>query len=107
MALNCNSETNDITSALYTAIVELNLQLPQHDRIRPDLTTPLFGSDEALDSLGLANFIILAEAKLQELLGLRIDLTEDDPFSPATGHFRTVETLVQYIHSTVNGQSRE
>ncbi len=106
MALDCKT-TTDVTTALCLAITELNLHLPKHERLKADPSTPLFGNEGGLDSLGLANFIILVEDKLEEAVGIRLDLTEDDPFSPETGHFRTLGSLAQHIHAILDGRSRE
>jgi hypothetical protein len=75
-----------VLQVVYESISYLNDQLPQEQRILPSLSTVLFGAGGKLDSLGLANFIVIAEQKL-----------EDDPFSPTTGHFRTVHSLATYV----------
>lgn len=88
---------DSVIQVIYESISYLNVQLPQERRILPSLSTVLFGAGGRLDSLGLANFIVIAEEKLEECLGFRVDLTEDDPFSPTTGHFRTVHSLATYV----------
>jgi acyl carrier protein len=82
---------------IYSALSELNLQLPRSEQIEQSANTVLFGAGGKLDSLALANFIVIAEQKLEESFGFQIDLTQDDPFSPETGHFRTVQSLVGYV----------
>src|SRR5271154_1041635 len=86
-----------VLRVIYESIADLNMQLPEEQRIRKSLSTVLFGAGGTLDSLGLANFIVIAEQKLEESYGFRVDLTEDDPFSPTTGHFRTVNSLATYV----------
>ena len=86
-----------VLGVIYDAISDLNMQLSEGQRIPKALSTVLFGAGGTLDSLGLANFIVISEQKLEESYGFRIDLTEDDPFSPTTGHFRTVHSLATYI----------
>ena len=88
-----------IVDVIYAALAELNLQLPKDRQIEQSLTTVLFGTGGKLDSLALVNFIVIAEEKMDGVFGFRIDLTQDDPFAPGTGHFRTVRTLVDYIAS--------
>jgi acyl carrier protein len=92
---------NRIVGVIYSALSELNLQLPKGDQVEQSLSTVLFGAGGRLDSLALANFIVIAETKLEESLGFQIDLTQDDPFSPGTGHFQTVQSLVSYISRLV------
>jgi acyl carrier protein len=101
---NRSSPLDGILGLLYESITDLNLQLPAGQRIEKSPATVLFGEGGKLDSLGLANFIVIAEQKLEDSYGCRIDLTEDDPFSQATGHFRTVESLLTYVTSLVSRQ---
>ena len=92
---------NRIVRVIYCALSELNLQLPKGNQVEQSLSTVLFGPEGRLDSVALANFIVIAETKLEESLGFHIDLTQDDPFSPGTGHFQTVGSLVSYISRLV------
>jgi acyl carrier protein len=102
---NASPKTSDsrnrIVGVIYSALSELNLQLPKGDQVEQSLSAVLFGAGGRLDSLALANFIVIAETKLEESLGFQIDLTQDDPFSPGTGHFQTVQSLVSYISGLV------
>jgi acyl carrier protein len=86
-----------VLQLIYEAASDLNVQLPDEQRIAKSLSTVLFGAGGRLDSLGLANFIVIIEQKLEESFGFRIDLTEDDPFSPTSGHFRTIDSLATYV----------
>ena len=88
---------DDVLKVIYESIADLNLQLPEDWRMEPSVSTVLFGAGSRLDSLGLVNFIVIAEQKLEDHFGFQFDLTEDDPFSPATGHFRTVQSLAAYV----------
>lgn len=91
------TDLDGVLGVIYEAISDLNMQLSEGQRIPKALSTVLFGAGGTLDSLGLANFIVITEQKLEESYGFRIDLTEDDPFSPTTGHFRTVHSLATYV----------
>jgi acyl carrier protein len=94
--------TNDILNIIYQAAAELNLQLSEDKRLERSLDTALFGDKGTLDSMALANLIIITEQMLEERFGFRIDLTQDDPFSPTTGHFKTVGSLVSYVSNQLN-----
>jgi acyl carrier protein len=71
--------------------------LPEGQRIEKSPAAVLFGAGGKLDSLALANFIVITEQKLDEYFGCRVDLTQDDPFSPTTGHFGTIRSLATYV----------
>jgi acyl carrier protein len=91
------SHLDAVLRVIYESVAELNMQLPAEQQIGKSLSTILFGGGGKLDSLGLANFIVITEQKLEECYGFRIDLTQDDPFSPTTGHFRNIESLATYV----------
>ena len=91
------SDLDGVLQVIYESVSDLNMQLPAQQQIVKSLSTILFGGGGKLDSLGLANFIVITEQKLEERYGFRIDLTEDDPFSPSTGHFRNIHSLATYI----------
>jgi acyl carrier protein len=96
---------NRVTAVIYSALSELNLQLPKGEQVEQSLSTVLFGAGGRLDSLALANLIVIVEEKLETAFGFQIDLTQDDPFSSETGHFRTVQSLVGYISGLVEQRS--
>lgn len=102
---NGASRFDQVLKVIYASVAELNQQLSKEQRIEPTLATVLFGDGGQLDSLGLANFIVITEQKLDESFGFQIDLTADDPFSTATGHFRTIQSLATYISELVTRKS--
>jgi hypothetical protein len=95
-----------VLKVIYESISDLNLQLSQQQWIEKSPHAVLFGAGGKLDSLGLANFIVIAEQKLYDSLGFRIDLTESDPFSPNTGHFRTIESLANYVSDLASRRTK-
>jgi acyl carrier protein len=94
-----------VVSVTYSALSELNLQLPKNERVEKSPSTVLFGDGGRLDSLALANLIVILEAKLETAFGFQFDLTQDDPFSAGTGHFQTVQSLANYISRLVQPRS--
>ncbi len=107
MTLGTSNRLDGAFDAIYAAIAELNLQMPKHRQIQPRPDTALFGEKGQLDSLALANFIVITEQKLEESFGVQLDLTEDDPFSGQTGHFRTIDSLARYISSFTEAKASE
>jgi acyl carrier protein len=107
MTLGTSNRLDSAFEAIYAAIAELNLQMPKNKKIQPRPDTALFGEKGQLDSLALANFIVITEQKIEESLGIQLDLTQDDPFSGQNGYFRTVESLARYISSSAENKSSE
>src|SRR5579871_3822006 len=75
---------------IYATLAQLNPQLPKDQQLQPSLDTALFGNEGKLDSLGVANLIVLMEQNLEDFYGVKVDLTQDDPFSIGSGHFRDI-----------------
>jgi acyl carrier protein len=100
-----STPVNHAVGAVYAALSELNLQLPKGEQVEQSLSAVLFGAGGKLDSLALANFIVIVEGKLEAAFGFQFDLTQDDPFSSGTGHFQTVQSLVGYISGVVQQRS--
>ena len=107
MTLGTSNRLDSAFDAIYAAIAELNLQMPKNRQIQPRPDTALFGEKGQLDSLALANFIVITEQKLEESFGIQLDLTQDDPFSGQNGYFRTIESLARYISSFAETKSSE
>jgi acyl carrier protein len=94
-------DVTEVLSLIYAAVAELNLQRSENEQLKPTLDMALFGEAGNLDSLALANFIIIIEQKFEGRFGFSVDLTQEDPFSLATGHFQTIRSLATYISSLV------
>ena len=86
---------------IYAVIDELNEQLDHKQRLDKSPDTVIIGQGGKLDSLGLINFIVGLEQKVQEQAGVEItladrmlDTTQDNPL-------RTVESLAAHIVALV------
>lgn len=88
-----------VLDVVYSGISDLNQQLPRDQRIEPFPSSVLFGNGGTLDSMALGNLIVILEQKLESFFGFSIDLTQDDPFSPTSGHFRTIHSLCDFVES--------
>lgn len=86
-----------VARALISAIDELNKQLPRQERLDPSLDTILTGSSGRLDSLGLINFILIAEEKLEEEIRIPISLTDGKIAHHIPEVFLTLTTLTDYL----------
>src|SRR5580692_2389805 len=80
-AIETASSLDRVVSVIYSALSELNLQLPKSGRVETSLSAVLFGNERKLDSLALASLIVILETKLETAFGFHFDITQDDPFS--------------------------
>jgi len=70
-------ETRDrVQRLLYEAIDEVNLGLSEDERLQKSSDVVLVGNAGRLDSMGLINFILAAERKLQTEFQTDLSLTE-------------------------------
>jgi D-alanine--poly(phosphoribitol) ligase subunit 2 len=92
--MNIESQIDQI---LFTAIEEINEQLPAGQKIQAEKGTQLFGHRGVLDSLTLVNLIVIAEQKVQESLNVVITLADERAMSQKNSPFKSVESLANYI----------
>ena len=59
--------------------------------------TPLVGDGSALDSLGLVNFLVALEQKLQDIVGSSFQIADQDLLIGEEQPLRSVETLSAYL----------
>ena len=95
-----------VAGVLLDSVAELNSQLSPAQRLPQSLDAPLTGSEGRLDSLGLINFIVIAEQKLEEEFGRRICLTDENIVGAQAAAFATLGTLAEYLVLSVDGSIR-
>lgn len=86
-----------ILECIYAAIDEANEDrgdLPPLEKAR---RTPIHGTADGLDSLGLINFVVAVEENVERACGTTITLSDDRSLSHEPSPFQTVDTLEQYI----------
>ncbi|HUA15088.1 MAG TPA: hypothetical protein VMG31_07310 [Verrucomicrobiae bacterium] len=95
----------DVLPVIYKALGELNQQRPKNQRLQASPDCVFVGENGRLNSLELANLIVLMEQLVHETFGAEIDLTEHDPFSLDNGHMRTASTLAEHISNLLREQA--
>ncbi|NNE11601.1 MAG: hypothetical protein HKN41_05065 [Ilumatobacter sp.] len=66
-----------------------------------DESTPLLGADAPIDSLGLVNVIVDIEQRMLDDHGVVITIVDEKAMSQRNSPFRTVGTLSDYIHASI------
>ena len=84
-----------ILSLLYNVVDEVNLQIPEEQRLEKSPGTPLSGDKSPLDSLSKVNLLVLTEQAIEEKFGKTIFLMQD----PEKAHsiMATLGTLAAHI----------
>jgi acyl carrier protein len=86
-----------VVKAIFSAIDEVNQQLPREQRLEKSTHTVLLDESGKLDSLGLVNLIVSTEQNIEEEFGIAISLVDEEALSQENGPFRNVSTLLCYI----------
>ena len=90
-------EVNDrVKKVVYAAIDEVNLLLPEEQRLEHDPSTPLVGENGRLDSLGVVNLIVTTEQKVQAEFKSVVSLTEMMS-AENLSHYQTVGALCEHL----------
>ena len=90
-------DRNRVTQQLLALIYEVNETRPTSKRLEKSVDTVLFGHSGQLDSLGLVNFVVAAEQRIEEEFGRPVVLADERAMSQSKSPFRTIESLADYI----------
>lgn len=86
-----------IQKTILQALNNVNEERGPDEQLTVDLSTRLFGTDAALDSLSLVSVIVDVEMALSEASGQDISLTDDRAMSQSVSPFTDVNTLTAYV----------
>ncbi|MGH9689040.1 MAG: acyl carrier protein [Candidatus Acidiferrales bacterium] len=92
-------DTATILDVLFATVDELNKELPPEQRLIKSKDAVLFGQSGKLDSLGLVNFIVTAEQRLQDRFEVTISLADERAMSQEKSPFRTLATMADYVQT--------
>jgi hypothetical protein len=93
-----------IRETVFSALDELNEQLPPPRRLAKADTTALTGPSGTLDSLGVVNLVAVLEQKIEERFATSVDLI-DNGLLGDTEPLQTVATLVSFVSSVLAEQT--
>ncbi len=85
-----------LSEILFPVIEEAKRNIESASGLEASPEAPLFG-DGGLDSMGLVQFIILVEERLQDVAGVELTLASDKAMSRRSSPFQTLGTLAEYI----------
>jgi hypothetical protein len=88
-----------VEEALLAAVADVNEQLPKERRLAASPDAILCGDGSVLDSLGLLNFMLAAEQRLEDA-GFAVNLTALPNAADPSGPLRSIATLARYVNSS-------
>jgi acyl carrier protein len=91
-----------ILKIIYLCVDEINVDLETDGKLEKNELEEIFSADSKLDSMGLVNFVVSIEEKIQEHFNLDVTLADDKAMSQSRSPFRTIGSLADYIENIVN-----
>jgi len=95
-----------ITTAVYSAVDELNSQLPKGAQIEKAPDAPLYGTGGKLESLDFVTFIMEVEERIKSEFGVDITITDENLLSKEKSPFSSLRTLIEYLEELLKPQDR-
>ena len=92
----------NVLQTIFGAIDEVNKMLAEEERLEKSLNTRLVGDGGGLNSLGLINFIVEVEGRIQKDFSLELNLVEalEAPEEP----LKSIGRLAEFIVAQANGE---
>lgn len=89
---------------LFVALDEAKGNIPSADRVAASADAKLFG-EGGMDSMGLVQFIVMVEERIDDELGVEVSLASDKAMSRRNSPFLTLGTLAAYIEECLAEES--
>ena len=93
-----------VTQAVFTAIDEVNEDLPDGQSLEKSRESVLLGANAQIDSVGLVGLIAAIEAQIEDDLDVSIILADERAMSQTRSPFRNVGALIDYATTLVEEQ---
>ena len=90
-----------VSKAVFSAVDELNTQLPPGVSVEKSLDAPLYGAGGKLESLDFVTLIMEVEEKINAEFGTDITIADENLLSKAKSPFSTLRTLIEYLEQLV------
>ena len=82
---------------LYPAVDAVRDTVERGEKLEKRRDAPLYGDGAPLNSLGLVNFVIEVEERIQDTTGKTVRLVSPAAMSRKNSPFRTLGALAEYI----------
>jgi len=94
-----------VSKAVFSAVDELNRQLPAGVSVEKSLDAPLYGAGGKLESLDFVTLIMEVEEKINAEFGTTITIADENLLSKAKSPFSTLQTLIEYLEEMLKEQA--
>ena len=86
-----------VSKAVFSAVDELNAQLPGGVTVDKALDAPLYGTGGKLESLDFVTLIMEVEEKIKAEFGTDITIADENLLSKEKSPFSSLRTLIEYL----------
>jgi acyl carrier protein len=94
-----------VSKAVFSAVDELNTQLPAGVSVEKSLDAPLYGAGGKLESLDFVTLIMEVEEKINAEFGTDITIADENLLSKAKSPFSTLRTLIEYLEELLKEEA--
>ena len=91
----------EVSRIMYEAIHDLNALLPTERKLNNSLDTVILGGSSILDSLGFIRLIVAVEEKIEDELGVAVNITDDTFGLQEESHSWTLRSLSDSICASI------
>src|SRR5437879_9779474 len=95
------AEHERILKAVYSAVDDLNSQLPPGVSVEKSLDAPLYGGGGKLESLDFVTLVMEVEEKINAEFGTDITIADEHLLSKEQSPFSSVRTLIEYLEEVL------
>ena len=90
-----------VSKAVFSAVDELNSQLPAGVSVEKSLDAPLYGAGGKLESLDFVTLIMEVEEKINAEFGTELTIADENLLSKQKSPFSTLRTLIEYLEEVL------
>ncbi len=90
-----------LKEVLFEALAEAEAAIPSATNVEKRSDAILFG-DGGFDSMGLVQFIVIVEERIEEVAGVEVRLASDKAMSRQRSPFATLGTLADFIRECID-----
>ncbi|MBF0288097.1 MAG: acyl carrier protein [SAR324 cluster bacterium] len=94
---------DQIVDIIIREVEEVNKKLPNRVPVELRNNAPLFGTDGALDSIGLVTLLVAIEQSVEDDFDSPLTLADERAMSQKNSPYQTIGTLAKYIESLLGG----
>jgi acyl carrier protein len=95
----------ELIALIVDAVQEIVQQQEDITLVEADSSTPLYGQDGLLDSIGLVTLVVTVEQAIEDKFDISISLADEKAMSQRISPYRTVGSLAEYAAQLLDAEA--